>query len=390
MTNKSTLQTETSTLPAQRDLESFRRELDALHARIRAKMGQEDLDYIARVDRWSRVAMWTGRALVAFSPGPLSFLAGVTVLAAGKQLQATEVGHTVLHGAFDRVESADGEPHRFKSRSWSWLTPIDEEAWRDEHNVRHHQYTNIVGRDPDVSFGFVRLNEEVPWEKFHQHQLASGLVSWLGFAFHMNAHATGLVDLWTKEPADYTVLDPEDPEAGREAYRKAFRKWTPYYLKEFLLIPLLTGPFFFKSLLGSFLSELMRDVYSAATIWCGHVGDETAAYPEGTRAGGRANWYRMQVESANNFEVSLPVSMLCGALDLQIEHHLFPKLPTNRLREIAPEVRAICEEHGVRYQSASWGTTLRRALGQVWRLRKAAPDPVRGGEVAATQIAAGC
>ena len=351
------------------DLESFRRELDALHARTKAKMGQEDLDYIDRVDRWSRYAMWAGRALVALSPEPITFLLGVTTLAIGKQLQATEVGHTVLHGAYDRIVSEDGSPHRFDSKTWMWLTPIDEEAWRDEHNVRHHQYTNIVGRDPDCEYGFVRLNDEVPWQKAHRFQLVHGLLSWFAFGFHMNAHATGLVDHWAREKDDYAVLDPDDPNAVEDAYRKAFRKWKPYYLKELVVIPLLTGPFFFKTLLGNVLSELMRDLYSAATIWCGHVGEETAAYPKGTRAGGRANWYRMQAESANNFEVPLPVSMLCGALDRQIEHHLFPKLPTNRLREIAPEVKDICERHGVAYRTDTWGNTLRKALRQIWRLQ---------------------
>ena len=49
----------------------------------------------------------------------------------------------------------------------------------------------------------------------------------------------------------------------------------------------------------------------------------------------------MQVEAANDFEVSLPISILCGGLDRQIEHHLFPTLAPPRLREIAPRVRAI-------------------------------------------------
>ena len=89
---------------------------------------------------------------------------------------------------------------------------------------------------------------------------------------------------------------------------------------------------------------------------------------------GKANWYRMQAESANNFVVPLPLSMLCGALDLQIEHHLFPRLPTNRLREIAPEVEDICQRHGVKYRKASWGQTLRQALRQVWRLQRE-PEP---------------
>jgi linoleoyl-CoA desaturase len=61
---------------------------------------------------------------------------------------------------------------------------------------------------------------------------------------------------------------------------------------------------------------------------------------------------------------------LCGGLDLQIEHHLFPKLAPERLRQIAPEVRAACEKYGVTYRSESWGKTLRLALSHIAALSR--------------------
>ena len=82
----------------------------------------------------------------------------------------------------------------------------------------------------------------------------------------------------------------------------------------------------------------------------------------------RGEWYAMQVEASNDFTVSRPISILCGGLDLQIEHHLFPRLAPERLRKLAPEVRAACEAHGVTYRSASWPRTLGRALAHVFRL----------------------
>jgi linoleoyl-CoA desaturase len=112
----------------------------------------------------------------------------------------------------------------------------------------------------------------------------------------------------------------------------------------------------------------MRDIYSAATIFCGHIGEETAAYPEGDKASSRGAWYARQVEATNDFSVPYALSVLCGGLDLQIEHHLFPTLPPQRLREIAPEVREICARHGVTYRTDSWGRTLRRALAWVGEL----------------------
>jgi NADPH-dependent stearoyl-CoA 9-desaturase len=83
------------------------------------------------------------------------------------------------------------------------------------------------------------------------------------------------------------------------------------------------------------------------------------------------------VEAANDFEVSLPVSILCGGLDRQIEHHLFPTLPPQRLREIAPEVRAICARHGVRYKTDTWRQSLRRVFAHIARLsRSGSPGDV--------------
>ena len=97
------------------------------------------------------------------------------------------------------------------------------------------------------------------------------------------------------------------------------------------------------------------------------------AYPEGTRAHGRGAWYAMQVEATHNFEVSKPISILCGGLDRQIEHHMFPRLPPERLRQVAPEVRKVCEEHGVKYNSDTWGRTLKKALSRVHELGSMLP-----------------
>ncbi len=172
------------------------------------------------------------------------------------------------------------------------------------------------------------------------------------------------------------------------AHKKALRKYLPHYLKEYVVFPALAGPFFWKVMLGNWLAATMRDIYSAATIYCGHVGEDVASYPEGTRPRGQGAWYAMQVEAANDFEVSLPISILCGALDRQIEHHLFPRFAPNRLREAAPLVRAACERHGVRYNTASWPATLRKALRQIRRLSRDVSAPAGtsasiGGAIAA-------
>jgi fatty acid desaturase len=348
---------------------AFGRELDALKQRALDSVGAEDVRRVKRLRRLSRGFEACGRVLIHVSFEPISFCAGVLALWLHKQLEATEIGHTALHGAYDKFEDA----RAFHSKHHTWLTPIDEESWRQGHNLRHHGNTNVAGKDPDIHFGPVRLTEQTPHDFRHYLQLPLTLgLLFPNFGFMMNLHFTGVLDALTDNGLENKLdfLPDRSRASVRLALRRALRKYLPYYAKEFVLFPLLAGPFFWKVLLGNWLSEVLRDVYSAATIYCGHVGADTKSYPFGTKARTRGEWYAMQVEASNDFEVSLPISVLCGGLDRQIEHHLFPTLPPQRLREIAPQVRAICARHGVQYRSQSWPKTLRQALAQVARLSR--------------------
>jgi NADPH-dependent stearoyl-CoA 9-desaturase len=342
---------------------SFAVELDALRKEVESQIGEEDLVRVRRLHRLSRGLEIAGRVLIHVSLGPVSFGLGVLTLWGHKQLQATEIGHPVLHGCYDGIEGAE----QFRSSTWRWDIPIDEEAWHNGHNLRHHPYTNVAGRDPDIHFGPVRLTEHTPHTWFHYVQLPyTVFVMWPAFAMGMNTHFTGLLDVFRSGRRD--VLPDRSWASVSTAARMAFRKFVPYYAKEYVFFPLIAGPMFAKVLLGNWLAETARDVYTAASIFTGHVGPDVAAYDTGTRARGRNAWYAMQVDATQNFEVPYLLSVLCGGLDHQIEHHLFPKLPPERLRQMAPRVREICERHGVPYRTGSWGSVLRTSLGEVWRL----------------------
>ena len=358
-------------------LRRFAEELDQIRARAEARVGADDVRYVKRLERFSRSMELVGRLLLHFSFEPVTFGAGVLALWLHKQLQATEIGHSALHGAWDGLDGAE----RYQSERYVWDTPIDEASWRRGHNIRHHQYTNVAGKDPDIHFGPVRLTEHTPYAPRHRRQVPFALLfAFPNFGMAMSLHVSGLLDVYAGNgrPEKFDFIESRSRAAVVDAHKRALRKWIPYYLKNYFIFPLLAGPGFLKVLLGNMLAETLRDLYSAATIYCGHVGPDTAAYPEGTRARGRGAFYAMQVEATNNFEVSRPISILCGALDKQIEHHLFPHLPPNRLREIAPEVRAACERHGIRYRTASWGKTLRAAFAHIQTLSHDAGGGVAG------------
>ena len=347
---------------------SFGAAMDRIHREARSKVGEEDLNYIRNVDRFSRGCEVAGRTLLLAGPGPVSFAVGCGFLWLYKQLQATEIGHTVLHGAFNRIDAEGAE--QYHNATYLWQTPIDDKAWIAGHNGKHHGLTNVYGADPDVTFGQTRLTEDTPHRWPHYFQVPATLVAFPLFSPAMALHLSGVLDFYIRSEDEPKAMVGDDmsDERRKEAWKTFARKAGPYYAMEFVVYPALAGFRFFRMLAGNVITEAMRDVYTAATIHCGHVGGDCAHYPEGTRPHGKGERYAMQVASANNFEVPWAVSVLCGALDLQIEHHLFPSLPTNRLREVAPKVREACEAHGVEYKTDTWPRTLGRAFKHLWRL----------------------
>ena len=122
----------------------------------------------------------------------------------------------------------------------------------------------------------------------------------------------------------------------------------------------------------------MRNVWAHSIIFCGHFPDQTYTFSEGEVAEEtRGGWYVRQLLGAANIDGSPLFHLLSGNLSFQVEHHLFPDMPSSRYAEIAPRVRDICRRYGLPYNTGP----LSRQLGTVHRtiLRLAFP----GGQAAA-------
>jgi linoleoyl-CoA desaturase len=65
---------------------------------------------------------------------------------------------------------------------------------------------------------------------------------------------------------------------------------------------------------------------------------------------------------------SKAMHLLSGNLSHQIEHHLYPDLPSNRYGEIAPRVRQVFERYGLTYHAAPLVTQVASAWHKVLRL----------------------
>jgi linoleoyl-CoA desaturase len=64
-----------------------------------------------------------------------------------------------------------------------------------------------------------------------------------------------------------------------------------------------------------------------------------------------------------NFEGGAVLRFMSGNLCHQIEHHLFPDLPSNRLHEVSVRVRGVCDKYDLPYTTGSF----LMQYGKTWR-----------------------
>lgn len=354
---------------------AFASEIDKVRLQLEAALGEEDVSYIRNLRRFSRRMEAVGRFLIFVSLDPLTWFTGVLALWVHRQLETTEIGHYALHGAWDRFP----ELERFHSKNFKWESPAEEESWKHGHNGLHHQYTNIVGKDPDVNYGTLRTSPHTPWGLYHAIQAIQFFITAPLFLEVIGVYNTGLTDLLRKPktPGYVDILPDRKPKTVAKAFYQSFKKILPFYAYHFVFWPALAGPLWWKVLSGNFVAHVMTNVYTAASVYAGHFGDDTEFYPPDFRPHSRGEFYRAQVRAAHNFTAPLPLEILAGTLSAQIEHHLFPKMPPNRLRQVRGKIREICQKHGLPYAENTWWKTWWKAIGHLWRMsRREKPNSV--------------
>ena len=97
---------------------------------------------------------------------------------------------------------------------------------------------------------------------------------------------------------------------------------------------------FLRTLLADALANVVRNVWSHAIIFCGHFPDQTYTFSEEEVADEtRGGWYVRQLIGAANIEGSPLFHIVSGNLGYQVEHHLYPDMPSSRYAEIAPKIK---------------------------------------------------
>lgn len=347
------------------ELERFGRELDAVRARTAATLGQRDADYIRAVVagvRWTgfagRLLLWGGAVggglLGDFAHvAPLSTLiVGTVLLGLSKILENMELGHNVMHGQYDWMR----DPH-LDGKTYEWDIAGTSDNWRKTHNYRHHTWTNVRGMDDDIGYGLLRVFPEQRWKPFYLAQPLVAVIFAVLFEWGVAIQDLRL-GRWFAGKMSAAKL--------REVFRPVGRKMRRQILRDYVLYPLLAGPFFLPVLLGNVVANIIRNLWTYTIIFCGHFTADVETFSKESVIGeSRGHWYLRQLRGSSNLTGGKLMNLLSGNLSHQIEHHFYPDLPANRYAAMAVEVRDICVRYGQRYNTGS----LPKQFGQViWRI----------------------
>jgi linoleoyl-CoA desaturase len=230
-------------------------------------------------------------------------------------------------------------------------------VWSITHNVVHHTYTNIPGHDEDIDVapGLVRLSPEEKLTGMMRYQhlyafLLYGLAS-LSWVFRKD---------YKKFFQPFIGHYDNRRHSATEYFNLFFFKIVYYAL--FIILPLmLLDIAWWQFLIGFLTMHIAEGLVLGLVFQLAHVVEGTDFPYPNTEGNIEEAWAVHQMMTTANFaRKSYIANFLCGGLNFQIEHHLFPKICHVHYRPISEIVRATALEFGLPYidNPTFWEATL--------------------------------
>jgi NADPH-dependent stearoyl-CoA 9-desaturase len=336
------------------DIESLAVELDAIRRDVEDSLGERDARYIRRTIAAQRVVDAAGRLLLAGSSKRSAWWAGTVTLSLAKIIENMEIGHNVMHGQWNWMN--DPEIH---SSTWEWDMTGASKHWIAAHNFQHHKYTNILDMDDDVGYFVLRVTRDQPWERVNLGNAVFNALLAVGFEWGIGLQTVEVEKIFEEGAAGDIAL-----EHTREFLVKAGRQ----VFKDYVAFPALTSlsptATYKSTLTANAVANVLRNIWANAVIFCGHFPDGAEKFTKTDMIGEtRGQWYLRQMLGSANFEAGPVLRFMSGNLCYQIEHHLFPDLPSNRLHGVSLRVRALCDKYDLPYTTGSFLVQ----YGKTWR-----------------------
>ena len=273
------------------------------------------------------LAGFAGATTLLFLLGSSPWQLAVAALFGVLFTQAAFLGHDAAH---QQVFSTGKRNELLSQFVANLVVGLSHGWWAGKHG-RHHANPNVIGKDGDIGTGALVFNPEDVPER-------TGIVGWItrrqGWLFFPMLTLEGLN---LHVAAIRTIINDEDMQRrGLEATLLAIR------LIGFpMLLVIAMGPAMAAAFLG--VQLVVFGVYMGATFAPNHKG--MPLLPKESRV----DFLQRQVLTSRNIRGGSLVTWGMGGLNYQIEHHLFPRMPSVNLRQTREIVREFCAERNVPY-----------------------------------------
>jgi fatty acid desaturase (delta-4 desaturase) len=293
--------------------------------------------YLASMFNWIASPSWRGACAL-----------GVT-----SALINLNIGHDGSHGVF-----AGNKYGNLLSKAMQHvmdLTGAPAAMWYQQHIMRHHPFTNDYACDKDLSSAepalfFYPSNKKLGFHRW-QHIFAPLILHTYGFVVAFDVLGNFSFRKYHDQPVNMLKID---------FVKKHRMLWYGLHVLShmcYLILPWFRAgwsmsfiPLFY--LLYSVESLILTLLFSLSHNFQGALRIDSSIHKEATNT---LDWYRAQVESSCTYGGVIS-GLLTGGLNYQIEHHLFPRMPSCQYPYIQDTIRTVCAKHGIKYTyfSTAW------------------------------------
>ena len=277
------------------------------------------------------VKMAVNMSLLALSVAILTLVDGVWLQMANAAflafiiVQISYTGHDLGHKQVLRSSRNNDRLGLFVS----FLIAINRTWWVEKHN-EHHSNPNDLDMDPDIDFPVIAFSEDQARSK---SGIARLIVKYQAFLFYPMVCLEGIVLRYSGirymfgNRLMFPVAEPIIMAGHIGIYAGLV----------FLSLPVWQGLMFIA------VNQMLIGLYIGSTFAPNHKG---MLMLDGNS---QLDFLRRQVLTSRNVKSSPLNDILYGGLNYQIEHHLFPSMPRNRLKEAQKIVMPFCKEHSISY-----------------------------------------
>ena len=216
--------------------------------------------------------------------------------------------------------------------------------------------------DHDLGYGVLRVTRDQQWRLSNLLQPVRNVL--LAIMFEWGIASQGLHSQHNRAATD----------AEKSAHTRALiRKIARQAGKDYVFFPALSLRRWRRTLTANLVANVLRNVWAYVVICCGHFADGAEKFtPAALEGETKPEWYLRQMLGTANFRAGPMLAFLSGNLCYQIEHHLYPDLPSNRYAQIAQRVQAVCATYDLPYTTGPLARQYLLTLRTIFKL--ALPD----------------